>query len=83
MIGLSIGKVTVRDVCGTVLGTVERISDGKHEYNVGRIRGYAGSYGDAVRLMRGIGRILPRTPKEQQRGQTGTGTKPSKTSRRG
>ena len=77
---LSIGKITIRDAGGAVLGTVEKLAEHKHEYRVKRIIGYAGSHADAIKMLRDLNRILPRTPKEQDRGTTRARTEPSETS---
>ncbi len=83
MIALSIGKITVRDLRGKVLGTVEQIGPGKHEYTLGTTTGYAASYADAVGMLRDLHKILPRTSKEQQRGKTRARTQQGTTSRGG
>ena len=53
-----IGKVPLRDANGRTLGTVERHDDRKYEYSVRRTRGFAGSYNDAVSMVRKISAIL-------------------------
>jgi hypothetical protein len=53
-----IGKITLRDAEGRVLGTVERKDEAKYEYQVRRTRGFAGSYNDAVGMVRKISALL-------------------------
>lgn len=67
---LSLGKVTIRDTGGTVLGTVKNVGLNQYEYASGRIKGYAATYADAVAMLRKIATILPRTPKEIDRART-------------
>lgn len=54
----TIGKVTLRDSSGRALGTVERKDDQKYEYSVRRTRGFAGSYNDAVGMVRKLSKLL-------------------------
>jgi len=53
-----IGKITLRDSTGRALGTVEKLEEQKFEYKVRRTRGFAGSYNDAVGMVRKLSNLL-------------------------
>lgn len=54
----SIGKITVRAADGRVLGTIEQLDVHQYEYKVRRTRGYAGSYKDALTMVKKLSDVL-------------------------